>query len=98
MDEGVNLILEGVDETMEGFDQERTRLFVGRARLGPLRCGESGMYDNIASAVSTVYISRYSLVLLYYKRYLYIEEIFLDCFLVISSTVYGHLLKEMFPT
>ena len=82
--------------TMEGFDQERTRLFVGRARLGPLRYRESGMCDCFCSL--TVYICRDSLVMLYYKRYLYIEEIFLDCFLVISSTVYGHLLKEMFPT
>lgn len=56
----------------------------GRARLGPLRFGESGMYD-IASAVSTVYISRDSLVMLYYKYYLYIEEIFVGCLLLISS-------------
>ena len=69
---------------MEECGKERTRLFVGRARLGPLRFGESGMYD-IASAVSTVYISRDSLVMLYYKYYLYIEEIFVGCLLLVSS-------------
>jgi hypothetical protein len=43
-------------------------------------------------------ISRDSLVVLYYKRYLYIEEIFLPIASSLSlPTVYGHLLKEIFP-
>ena len=71
--------------------QERTRLFIGRARLCPLRSGASGMC--VASAVSTIYISRDSLVKSYCKRYLYIGETFADCAPRVSSCSVGKTLE-----